>query len=449
MERTSRLYQSSGRHLCKRSFFLNLPTHPKGDKIKRSLKLFSLWHIFKFIFIHKKTLISRGSVLESHSSPAAWTPPSKYHRKRAFWDNTHARTQKRATYVSEAIPVFDFAAVLGDGWQPLLVFHEIPRFAGFFRTFHIHLEREAHQQAQGSGETHGDHVGRAVRAGMDLLLMLLLLMVVTLVMLVVVVVVVVVVSPRCGPTEQHRCFCCCEREREREGGGRSDPAPIISYCNLHLFEAFWKRTLLQESTRHLWSTTIWLEALKGEKVQLSKIYCPYCLTMNKRTVATSLFKKVKTPKFAVPLTLCWEEPIRGLPPVPPTFCRPNNQLKAFNIAFRVAEVWRIDVWRGAVPHWNNCPRCKMLFQSGLRLFAPSDWDQKINNSPEWYQSFDLGLWQTMNKHIYSKCQTVLLELMDLSSSVLVHYRLLIPLCRLHLWTGVWDARCRRGQRSCI
>jgi len=57
------------------------------------------------------------------------------------------RTKQR-THVSEAVPVFHLTPVLGDGWQPLLIFHEIPGFSCLFPTFHVHLEREAHQQAQ-------------------------------------------------------------------------------------------------------------------------------------------------------------------------------------------------------------------------------------------------------------------------------------------------------------
>lgn len=79
---------------------------------------------------------------------------------------------KHTTHVSEAIPVFDLTAVLGDGWQPLLIFHEIPGFSCLFPTFHVYLERETCQQAQASDDTHNDHVAQAVWSGMYLLLLL-------------------------------------------------------------------------------------------------------------------------------------------------------------------------------------------------------------------------------------------------------------------------------------
>lgn len=65
---------------------------------------------------------------------------------------------KHTTHVSEAVPVFDLTAVLGDGGQPLLVFHEIPGFTCLFlATFHLHLERRARQKAQAQAEAEEAH----------------------------------------------------------------------------------------------------------------------------------------------------------------------------------------------------------------------------------------------------------------------------------------------------
>lgn len=76
------------------------------------------------------------------------------------------------TYVSEAIPVLDLAAILWNGGQPLLVFHEIPRFFRLFNALHVGLRGTPHQHHQrdekapkihhfhhGSGQKHA-HTGR-------------------------------------------------------------------------------------------------------------------------------------------------------------------------------------------------------------------------------------------------------------------------------------------------
>lgn len=62
--------------------------------------------------------------------------------------------QTQRTYVSEAIPVLDLAAVLWNGGQPLLVFHEIPRFFRLFNALHIGLDGGARQHHQRDEKAH-------------------------------------------------------------------------------------------------------------------------------------------------------------------------------------------------------------------------------------------------------------------------------------------------------
>lgn len=59
-----------------------------------------------------------------------------------------------ATYVSEAVPVLDLATVLGNGGQPLLIFHGFPRFSGFFCRLHFSLHRNPqHRHSCGQNAT--------------------------------------------------------------------------------------------------------------------------------------------------------------------------------------------------------------------------------------------------------------------------------------------------------
>lgn len=82
------------------------------------------------------------------------------------------------TYISEAIPVLDLAAVLWNGGQPLLVFHEIPRLFRLFDALHFGLEgwpRQHHQRDEkahdirishhGSGQTKTPRAHRLSAAG--------------------------------------------------------------------------------------------------------------------------------------------------------------------------------------------------------------------------------------------------------------------------------------------
>lgn len=76
-----------------------------------------IFYDFKCLF-DRKQLILRASVLQNDRSPRAKTTrvdpangTSRYeNHKSAFLTTT-----KHTTHVSEAIPVFDLAAVLGDG----------------------------------------------------------------------------------------------------------------------------------------------------------------------------------------------------------------------------------------------------------------------------------------------------------------------------------------------
>ena len=60
----------------------------------------------------------------------------------------------RRTYVSEAIPVLDLAAVLWNGGQPLLVFHEIPRLFRLFDALRVALEGRAREHQQRDEKAH-------------------------------------------------------------------------------------------------------------------------------------------------------------------------------------------------------------------------------------------------------------------------------------------------------
>lgn len=68
----------------------------------------------------------------------------------------------RRTYVSEAIPVLDLAAVLWNGGQPLLVFHEIPRFFRLLDALQVGLTgraREHHQRDEKARDIRNFHHG--------------------------------------------------------------------------------------------------------------------------------------------------------------------------------------------------------------------------------------------------------------------------------------------------
>lgn len=54
----------------------------------------------------------------------------------------------KTTHISEAVPVLDLATVLGNGGQPLFIFHEIPRFLSFFPALNVHLHGKPYEHQQ-------------------------------------------------------------------------------------------------------------------------------------------------------------------------------------------------------------------------------------------------------------------------------------------------------------
>lgn len=72
------------------------------------------------------------------------------------------RIEPRGTHISEAVPVLDLAAVLGDGREPLLVLHEIARALAFLGRFAVsfrpsHGQQKRHQAAAAAAR--GSHRG--------------------------------------------------------------------------------------------------------------------------------------------------------------------------------------------------------------------------------------------------------------------------------------------------